>query len=94
MADMEQAMPAEAATQEAPAAVEGEAKPSVTIAATEAGAYSVTDNATGKGRDAPDIEQALAIAQEILTADDGGMSVQQAFEGGFKEAQGAPSMGY
>jgi hypothetical protein len=60
----------------------------VTIREAEDGTFLVNDQPAGT------IDQALMKAKEILTQDDGGMSVEEAFEGSFKEAQGSPSMGY
>jgi hypothetical protein len=87
MADMDPTMPAEAAMPESQEA-QPQGKEAVTIREAEDGTFMVNDQPAG------DIDQALMKAKEILTKDDGGMSVQQAFQTGFKEAQGAPSMGY
>jgi hypothetical protein len=49
---------------------------------------------TCNGAPAKTIEDVLAMAREKLTGNDGGMSVEQAFQGGFKGSDVGPGAGY
>lgn len=57
----------------------------VTITESDDGTYTVN------GKPVKTIDEALMAAKEILTGDDGGMSVEQAFGQGFK---GSEAPGY
>lgn len=61
---------------------------SVTVAKHQDGTFTVN------GKPARTIDEALNLAREALTGDDGGMSVEQAFRGGFQGAEIAPGAGY
>jgi hypothetical protein len=65
-------------------AEEAEAAPgTVTIA-------KAADGFTVNGKPAKTIDEALNMAREILTGDDGGMSVEEAFRGGFRGSELPP----
>jgi hypothetical protein len=53
----------------------------VTVTKNPDGTFSVD------GKPAKTLEEALALVQQALTGDDGGMSVEQAFRGGFQGAE-------
>jgi len=62
---------------------------SVTIAKNADGTFTVN------GKPAKTIDEALNLARQVLTGDDGGMSVEQAFRGGFRGSELPPGdVGY
>ena len=48
---------------------------------------------TCNGNPAQTIDEVLNMARELLVGDDGGMSVEQAFRGGFKGSEVGPPAG-
>jgi len=70
--------------QPAPAEEAKAAPGTVTIAKAADGSFTVN------GKPAKTIDEALNAAREILTGDDGGMSVEEAFRGGFRGSELPP----